>query len=426
MAQSLNLQRNSEVFLSTVNLQGGAVLTAMTPRNTWKLEVLAGFAMSQSAATQDITAMETGITPDRSSQRFKTAINPVEWNLQTYLRPTGLDSNVGFVAHNASGSANSKPVADWYMWQALMSNIAAASGTGASSQEQSVWLGAGTLSSAQRASTANTFAHNSNYGSAAEYHLYFKLDNVVYQIANAVVNQAVVDAAIDSIATTTWSGLGGTLHELTSTTRDYAISVFGGTLTTGATATANANYVALQSLAAYHPYATWNVSAAGAAGTASFIKNRLSTINVQHQTAAGTSTTYTFPVTALSLTYNNNITYLTPEEISVVNSPIGQFAGAREVTGSFTAYLRAGTGDSAQFLRNLVSDTRPAPIQVSNANLIVGGTTAPFVAFSMPAVSFDIPTHGVEDIITVAVNFKAQEPAISEGDGGEITIVAKK
>ena len=53
---SLNLQRNSEVFFSTVDLINGAEMTDMKPNNTWKLEVLAGFAVTSSAATQDITS----------------------------------------------------------------------------------------------------------------------------------------------------------------------------------------------------------------------------------------------------------------------------------------------------------------------------------------------------------------------------------
>ena len=89
---SLNLQRNSEVFYSTVDLINGAAVTSMNNENTWKLEVLAGFAVSSSAATQDITSLESGTDPDRSQQRFNTAINPVDWNFQTYLRPTGVNS----------------------------------------------------------------------------------------------------------------------------------------------------------------------------------------------------------------------------------------------------------------------------------------------------------------------------------------------
>ena len=52
---ALNLQRNSEVFFSTIDLSGGAAATAMTPSNTWKVEVLAGFALTSSSATTDIT-----------------------------------------------------------------------------------------------------------------------------------------------------------------------------------------------------------------------------------------------------------------------------------------------------------------------------------------------------------------------------------
>ena len=124
---SLNLQRNSEVFFSTVDIIGttsgsASVAAAMTPGNTWKLEVLAGFAATSTSATQDITSLESGLSPDRSQQRFNTAINPVDWNIQTYIRPTGVNivaaKYTTTAATNTSG--NSKPVDDWYMWQALV------------------------------------------------------------------------------------------------------------------------------------------------------------------------------------------------------------------------------------------------------------------------------------------------------------------
>ena len=89
---SLNLQRNSEVFFSTIDIINGAAASAVTPANTWKLEVLAGFALTSSSATQDITSLESGIDPDRSQQRFRTAVNPVDWNFQVYIRPTGVQT----------------------------------------------------------------------------------------------------------------------------------------------------------------------------------------------------------------------------------------------------------------------------------------------------------------------------------------------
>ena len=69
--------------------------------------------------------------------------------------------------------------------------------------------------------------------------IYFKLDNVIYQVSNATVNQATVDAGIEEIATTTWAGFGTTLKELTGSARDVAVSVFGGILNNGSTVTAN-------------------------------------------------------------------------------------------------------------------------------------------------------------------------------------------
>ena len=129
---SLNLQRNSEVFLSTVDLINGAAVTSMTPQNTWKLEVLAGFAITSSAATQDITSLESGTNPDRSQQRFNTAINPVDWNLQVYLRPTGAEvgATAGGTGTGTNQTGNVKPVADWFMWQSLVSNTKPATGAG--------------------------------------------------------------------------------------------------------------------------------------------------------------------------------------------------------------------------------------------------------------------------------------------------------
>ena len=111
--------------------------------------------------------------------------------------------------------------------------------------------------------------------------LYFKLDNVVYQVGNATVNQATVDAGIEEIATTTWAGFGTDLKELTGTTRDKAISVFGE-YNNGTTITANSNATATLSAKAqaYHPYGSMNV--AGSVTTNSFIKNRLSSIEL-HQ-----------------------------------------------------------------------------------------------------------------------------------------------
>ena len=420
---SLNLQRNSEVFMSTVDLINGAQVTAMTPENTWKLEVLAGFAVTSSAATQDITNLESGTNPDRSQQRFNTAVNPVDWNLQVYLRPTGAVTGAAADTTDAgtNQTGNVKPVADWFMWQSMVSNTKVASGV----TEQSVWESGGKLRTTNVAAGTGSHSTRSNFSTATENHMYFKLDNVFYQVSNATVNQATVDAGIEEIATVTWTGFGTTLKELTDLPRNNAVSVFGGILNDGSTVTANSNVSEVTETVAYHPFNQMNV--AGSIGTNSFIKNRLSTIEFHHQaTADASDEKFTFPVTALTFDYNNNITYLTPEELAALNEPIGQFTGTRAVTGSATMYLRSGDLESAGFLRNISEDSRTSSAQTSNANLIVGGSTAPYVAFQLDAVQFEFPQLATEDVISMTVNFVGQEPTASKGTGGEVSIFAAK
>lgn len=372
----LSLQRNSQVYFSTIDLDGGAAATAMTPINTWRIEVLAGFAATASAATQDITSLESGTSPDRSQQRFNTAINPADWNLQVYARPTGDTSN---------------PIADWFLWQGLMSSTSA--GT------SSAW------------STSAIDTTGSNFATATEYHLYLKLDGMYYQIKSATVNEAAMDAGIEEIATNTWTGFGTELVQLTGTAATAAAAVF-----TDAQASTDTTTPATSS---YYPFDQFG------SATNAFIKNRLSTITINHSSdGVAAANAYSFAVTSVSFNYNNNISYLTPEELGSLNVPIGQFTGTRAITGSATMYLRSDANESAQFLRNVYNDTRTNSAATSNATIKVGGASGPNVQLYMPAVQFEFPQLAIEDVIAVSVNFVAQESACGAAD--ELTVTVAK
>ena len=423
MTGQLQLQRDTEIFFSTRNLSGGDTAASLTPINTWKIEILAGYAASQAAGTQDINSMESGLTPDRSSRRFNISLQPVEWNFQTYLRPTGTNRTVPHAGSDGWASAQStnvRPVADWFMWQAMLSNTSIVTSSNSNSG-QSAWQNYGQFDLVTRSGTTNTAAHTSNFGSAQENHLYVKMDNIIYQIANAAVESAEIDGSIDGIAMTTWSGKGTNLVELTGAYRNAAIAVFGGINNSGTSVTANGNVYAMTVGSSYHPWGLSNTQVGGLR-EAKFIKNRLGTIVLAHTTEAGTATSYTFPITAMSISIKNNLTYLIPEEMTKLNQPIGQFAGSREITGSVSAYLRADTAGTAQFLRNIATDTRPTFAQTANANICIGGNSVPNMSFYMPAVQFQIPTHNIQDIISINMEFKAQEPLATEGDGGELLL----
>ena len=423
----LNLQRNTKVFYSIKDLSLSATTAAdLTPQNTWRVEVLAGYALSADSAVQDITSLESGLDPDRSVQRFNTARNPVEWNFQTYLRPTGAEKNSG--GSGEAESSNCKPVADWYLWQSLVSNTKPAS---SNAGEQSVWrydssTASGKLASANSAGGANFHSSRSNFAIAQENNMYFKLDNLVYQVKKAIVNTGEIDASVDGIATTTWSGFGTEMVELTGAARDKAIAVFGGIANDGTTVTPNAS-ISLDATSSHHPYATMNVDST--TYTVDFIKNRLSSIEISHQgSAAETANIYSFPVTGLSFSYSNDVTYLTPEELAALNTPIGQFTGSRTVTGSFTAYLRSASesstrANSAQFLNKVVNDSRVSSASTSSANIQIGGGTAPFFHINMPAVQFNFPVHQIDDVLGISVDFLAQEG--QRGSGDEIQFFVK-
>ena len=80
------------------------------------------------------------------------------------------------------------------------------------------------------------------------------------------------------------------------------------------------------------------------------------------------------------------------------------------------------------FIKNILNDSRTQSAQTSNANLIVGGTTTgdPYVAFQLDACQFEFPAMATEDVISMSVNFVAQEPTASKGGGGEVAIFAVK
>lgn len=396
------------MFLSTVDLYSGATVTSMTPGNTHEIEITDDSIITQAVDTVEIVSSESGLSPSRSIYSFNRAVLPVDWSFTTYLRPTSAMDDV--ISSYSSIDGNVAPVADWFLWQTLVSNTSYATG--------SVWRAGGKLPTNNVSSISRSHSSRTDFASAQETHLYAKLDNIIYQVSNATINQASVNGNIDKIASTTWVGYGTKLNELIGDARNNAVSVFGGILNNGSIVTANSNSSSLTEAASYHPYSS--IVVGGNDTTPSYIKNRLSEIILTYAEADSSAVEYNFPVTAINLTYTNNINYLTPDELSVLNIPIGQFVNSRIITGSLTAYLR--TAASAQFMRNVVNDARTRTASSASANIRIGGNTAPFVAFVFPAVQFNHPTLDHGEIISTNIEFIGQ----TSDTAGELIIIAKK
>ena len=75
--------------------------------------------------------------------------------------------------------------------------------------------------------------------------------------------------------------------------------------------------------------------------------------------AGGSDVTYTdnLVLTGGNVTVSNNITYLLPETLGVVNLPLENVTGTRSVTGSFTCYFNAESNSSADLFENIIEDT---------------------------------------------------------------------
>ena len=104
---------------------------------------------------------------------------------------------------------------------------------------------------------------------------------------------------------------------------------------------------------------------------------------------------------------SNNLTYLTPETLGVVNQPIGHVTGSKNIGGNFTCYLdNAGSTSSAELFEDLVEAT--TDIQYSFSLLFdIGASTIPYVKIQMPQCHLEVPSHSIDEVISMETNFHA-------------------
>lgn len=351
---ALNLVRNSRLFFTTnVNASGVVQAAGHTSPGTTELLVLDGFTFSQNTNTETVTINEAGSSPVRGQRAFNTSLAPVDFSFSTYMRP---------------GKATNVTCDESVLWGALTSS----NGTG--------WT----------ASTAGSTAQlsGSNVNRLQTFGLIILIDNVTYAIDNCVLNQAVIDFGIDAIATIQWSGQGTAIRRLSTGT---------GLIATTSAGTFNAGGAVSGSYKAPDT-------------AAPFLANKLSTAQL-----ISSSSTYAVALTGGSLTFNNNVTYLTPANLGTVNVPQTYFTGTRAISGSINAYLKTGNANDMgdllnTMLTNATTDTAPKYGLYIQIN---GSTSANRVALNMPTCSITIPSVDVQQVVSTTINFTAQ----SSSDG---------
>ena len=124
-------------------------------------------------------------------------------------------------------------------------------------------------------------------------------------------------------------------------------------------------------------------------------------------------------LTGGNVTISNNLTFLTPETLGVVNLPLGHVTGTRSVSGNFTCYLNAEGTSSAELFEDIIEATD----RVTNSfGLLfkVGGGNTPRIELNMPSCHLEVPSHSIEDVISMETNFHALPSTIDDTD--ELTI----
>ena len=441
---ALNLVRNSRVFFTTnVNASTGVVQsTGFTSANTQEIQVLDGFTFSQNTNADVVTISEAGVAPVRGQRSFNTSLAPVDFSFSSYIRPFNATTSITAeeaVLWNALFSANEYSTANTISVPTVTGatyafttgdGVITISGTamtyaginvgdnvnisGLSHATDSVILNSAarvvTLSAtaitlslatpkaAGAAITTITSATTvklyksawapvatnysiatvggSNVNQLQKFGLMFAVDNVVYQVDNCAMGQATIDFGLDAIATIAWTGQATALTQ-------SAVTL--ATLAAGSTAKQTA---------------------------APFITNKLSTVAMTTLNKLGSTATATYGIalTGGSITINNNITYVTPANLGIVNVPAVYYTGTRSITGTLNAYLKTGSGvgGTGQLLADMLGAASSAVEPMASLAISIGGgANATRVVLDMPAVTFGIPTVDVQQVVSTAINFTA-------------------
>ncbi len=469
---ALNLLRNSRVFFTTnVNATTGIVqATGFSNTNTSEIQVLEGFTFSQNSNNEAITISEAGTTPARGQRSFNTSLAPVDFSFSTYMRPykatnvksedylvwNALTSGTGVSAGLATtgtfgttcsyvASTNILTITGSTMAftdttigvgsDVLISNITVAGGTASdvktvTGPARILTMAAGTITFRMHnqgpvdvltaAITATTVKfhksgwaehtnqaivgfHDSNRNQLQKAGLIVVVDTVSYQIDNVVMSQATIDFGLDGIATIQWTGQATALTETASLVTASG-GTFGGPLT-----------------GTYLEKIT----------TASYITNKLSTCTLKQVKALGgvsvANGVYYVALTGGSITINNNVSYVTPANLGVVNQPATYYTGTRSISGSVTAYLNTGArsgftgGGTGNLLKNMLAAAATAVEPMFTMEIAIGGSSnALKIELQMPSVSISVPSVDVQSVISTSINFTAAASEIT-GTAGEAT-----
>ena len=392
----------------------------------YEIPVLDGYSFSQATNSSEITLNEAADSSGNSKRgraMFNDSFAPAEWSFSTYMRPTTSAAADTWASNGHAGSSK-KFAVEGPLWGAMSATTynLAAGGTGAPTAAS--W-------------EPNVFNfQNSNKVALGVFDLYFVLGAAkdtatgvyttgtegvsIYKISDCSIGSASIDFDIEGLAQVAWSGQGKKIKEVTQLKT-----------TAGATSPAVTG----------EEYSTNGLVNEGIASTSNYIRQKLTSLAIAFdlsdstgapsgvasdgETQLGADKTYNIVLTGGNITIENNLTYLTPETLGSVNQPLGHVMGTRSVSGNFTCYLN----NVADGSMDLLEDLHEASTVITNSfdmTFSIGGASAPKVAVAVPNCHLELPTHSIEDVIGVDVNFHALpadlSSATASSSANEITV----
>ena len=383
--------------------------------NTFRVGVLDGYSFSQGSESTDVTINEAGAAPNRGSKRFNDSLPPAEWSFGTYVRPFKHGTN----SWRESGDMD------------MVENILWASIAGKDITDGSLT----TTSSAAvivDSTSADVDFLRSEHHELLKLSIYFALENTTYRLNEAQVNQCEIDFSIDGIAQLTWSGNATTIDQVSTAIEDPSKTLHvqaGNTTANHNTTTALNGTDSSVTTATY--VEGYNYADSTGPDDADYLRNKLSTLTLVAAAQGGGAAsggldarTYDINITGGSITIANNVTYVTPETLGIIDKPIGSFTGSRQITGNLTCYLDTKSNGSNQLLTDLAGAT-DLVTNVFDMSLFMGGASSatPVVEFSIPKAHMTVPTIETADLISTSVEFAAHGSTLLLGD--EMTVVYK-
>ena len=469
MAQQLYFSRDSEMHVEI-----GSVV--------WKVPVLEGFSFSQATNVSEIGLNEMESTAGisrRGRRAFNDSLAAAEFSFSTYVRPfisqgTGAPAATG--ALEAGGSTTYHHAVEEALWALFGGPAAYASDTFTDQFN----------TSAAKAHINLNSSNVSTLGPDLGANIYFRIgdDNkITYKLKEVVLNEATINFDIDGIAQIDWSGMASevtqvgtfpaaTINEAYSATTNFirnrlttlAINVgtvkapvIGGTPVVGGVGYSTAPTVAFSA-----PGTAGGTTATGTAiikagkvdkiivtnpgngylaadtitctltgGGSSQVATAATGLNTtMDPTGLGVSLekTYSLTLTGGSVSLSNNVTYTTPEELGIVNVPVGHVTGSRTVAGSFTCYLAEDTNAanaSKDFFDDMTGMTTVTSNKFDLTFAIGGAAGTPRMEIHCPQAHVDIPTHSIEDLISLETTFNALPSSLDVADDADLTYVGK-